>query len=523
MKVRGKKAASRKGETPKPMAQPYSFPAPIRGWVLNENLAQVQPGGARLLDNWICTTTGIRVRAGCVKYATLGDDVLAMFSHKSGGAEVFFAATAGDIFDITTVADPDVAPTASLAGQTDGSYSTVQFGTAGGDFLVIANGVDDVQNFDGSAWSAPTITGITSADLSQVWSFASRLFFVEKDTMNAWYLPVDSIAGTVNQFSLAGVFTKGGSLLFGGKWSLDAGDGLDDKCVFVSTEGEVAVYEGTNPGSAADWARVGVYQLPKPMGKNAHIQAGGDLLIATEVGLIPISAAIQRDIAALDQSAVSRPIGPYWRSQTQALAGSEWQIVKLSRQGVMIVSQPDSTSPSCLAVNLQTGAWSRITGWDTQCLGFFDNAGYFGAADGCVYAMESGGSDNGTNYTCVFVGNHENMGVMQEKTILQMRPTFQIGSPLLAQITAQANFNYDISTPPASPADFVLSEWDVDNWDEVLWDGGFATENSSNWMAVGKTGHALGPELQLTFGVTPSPRVELVTIDVQFTVGAAVA
>ncbi|TIR78102.1 MAG: hypothetical protein E5X19_32465, partial [Mesorhizobium sp.] len=75
--------------------------------------------------------------------------------------------------------------------------------------------------------------------LSFVWTYRSREFFIEKNTLTAWFLPVDAISGAASDFSLAGVFQKGGSLLCGGTWSLDAGDGVDDKCVFISTKGEV--------------------------------------------------------------------------------------------------------------------------------------------------------------------------------------------------------------------------------------------------------------------------------------------
>ncbi|MFK5282932.1 hypothetical protein ACI3PL_25530, partial [Lacticaseibacillus paracasei] len=73
-------------------------------------------------------------------------------------------------------------------------------------------------------------------------------------------------------------FPKGRDAAIWGQVSMDAGDGLDDKCVFVSSEGEVAVYEGTNPGSAADWRKAGVYQITRPLGQNAKVSAGGDLL-----------------------------------------------------------------------------------------------------------------------------------------------------------------------------------------------------------------------------------------------------
>lgn len=535
MQVRPKKVmAVRKfvNDQPPPIApaQSFTFPAPIRGWILNENLATVQPGGARILDNWLCTTTGVRVRGGAVKHCTLTGPVTSLFSYNST-TDKFFAATASAVFDATSPGSPTTPLTATFSGQTSGDYSTVQFGTAGGDFLYACNGTDSPRLFNGTTWTAvtgvssPAITGVTTSTLSAVWSFANRLFFVQKDTMIAWYLPVDSIGGAAASFSLAGVFRKGGSLLFGAAWSLDTGAGLDDKCVFVSTEGEVAVYAGTNPGVAAEWALQGIYSMPKPLGKNAFTQAGGDLLIATEVGLIPVSAALNTDLAAIDSKAVSQPIAPYWQLQARSIS-SGWQIVKAPRRGVMFVSQPDASgaTKNTLAVNLLTGAWSRCTGWDTRCLGYFNDNPYFGAADNCVYLMDSGGSDSGAAYTALYLGQHEHMGAYgRKKSVRQMRAMFQTGSPIDPQLSALPDFREETSSPPASVANYTADEWDSGLWDTALWDADAVIVNDANWTSTGVTGTVIAPELQLTFGITPTPQVELVAIDAEFHVGAVVA
>lgn len=535
MDVRSKKVAAVQkfvgGQPPQAApAQSYTFPAPIRGWILNENLATVQPAGARVLDNWLCTTTGVRVRGGSVKYATLPAPVTSLFTYNSTST-AFFAATASGIYTITAPADPNTPLTATISGLTSGDFTAAMFGTAGGNFLYAVNGTDSPRLYDGTTWvavtgaSSPAITGVTTSKLSHVWSYANRLFFVEGNSLTAWYLPVDSIGGAVASFSLAGVFRLGGSLLFGATWSLDSGAGLDDKCVFVSDQGEIAVYSGTNPGSAADWALQGVYQMPRPLGKNAYTQAGGDLLIATEVGMIPISAAIQSDLAAVESKAVSRAIAPYWQQQARSIGGS-WQVIKDLRRGIMYVSQPDASgvSKTALAVNLLTGAWSRCTGWDTRCLATFHGNAFFGAGDGCIYLMDSTGSDAGAVYTAVYLGQAEGMGIYgRQKTVRQMRAMFQSGSPIRPQLTAKANFRDDLSAPPPSPANYTADLWDAGLWDEAVWDATDSIVNEANWTAAGVTGSVIAPELQLSFGITPTPQVELVAIDVEFHVGAMVA
>lgn len=527
MQVRAKKRASQKGQTQMPPAQPYAFLSPIRGLVLNENIAQSTLGGAEVLDNWICTTTGAKVRGGTSDHIPLGSKVLSMFVYRSGGTEAAFGATETAIYPITTTSL--TTPTASVTGQTSGVYSAEQFGTAGGDYLYAVNGTDLALLFDGATFtpidgaSTPAITGVTTSDLSYVWSFASRLFFIKKGTLSAYYLPVDSIGGVASEFSLAGIFKKGGELLFGATWSLDAGDGLDDKCVFVSSLGEVAIYEGTNPGSAADWRKAGVYQMPTPLGAKGKMQAGGDLLIATQTGLIPISQAIQRDIAALEMGAVSNAITPLWQDQAAALSTGGWEIEKWPTENIMVVSQPGDRESTCLIANLQTGAWSRFTGVNVQSLAFFDGSVFFGGADGTVRRFQSGGSDSGVNYTAAFLGKHDHMGITgAQKTVSQMRATF-VGSTRIAPlVTAKTDYVTALSSPPnASPDSSTGSAWGTATWGTSTW-GTSPVQTQANWTATGRTGYAIAPEVQITFGGIEKPDVELVAIDATFHIGALV-
>lgn len=529
MRIRAKKVQPQHklvgGEpTQKVPAKTFTFPAPMRGLVLNTNAANAPVDSARILDNWICTTDGVKVRGGLSKIATL-NAAATHFARYVSSSETLFAATATEITDITSPADPDVAGTPAVTGQTSGNYASTQFGTAGGDFLYLVNGSDDPQLYDGSTWTAingassPAITGVTTANLSHVWSHANRLFFVESGTMTAHYLPVSSIGGAVSQVSLAGVFKNGGSLLFGATWSMDAGDGLDDKCVFVSTEGEVAVYSGTDPSTAANWSLDGRYVMPRPLGKNAHTSAGGDLLIATESGVIPVSMAVSMDVAAQMINALSASISTYWQSSD----ATNVEMVKVPKENIMIVSQPSTTGNNALCVNLQTAAWSRFTGWDTQAIGFFNDKGVMGDSSGFVYYMNSGGNDNGSLYTARCLYNFSGLGEYGvTKSSRMMRPIFTAGSDYTVKLVAKADFNITEEAPPASPADYVVDGWDVGLWDQAIWDAEQGFTSSGSWVSAQVTGSFIAPDVYLSFNVTPMPNVSLVSIDATYSSGEVV-
>lgn len=411
-------AAAKRGNSTKRTSKNVSLPAPIKGWVTAEGLASTSKGTAQTLDNILPTTTGVRLRGGSKTHATVslaGLPVISMMSFNAAGAKKMFAATATAIFDITTVVDPSAQVAAAVTGQTSGYYSFSNFTTSGGSFLTAVNGTDSLRLYDPTnGWraitgtSTPAITGAPTNTLSHVWVYRTRQFFIQAGTLKAYALPVASIAGALITIDLNGVFQRGGSLLFGDTWSMDTGDGLDDKCVFVTDQGEMAVFEGSNPASteAAQWNLVGRYDITPPMGKRATMRAGGDLLIACEEGIVPTTAAVSKDAAALSMASITRPITPDWKREAVNRRSLPWEIIKWPAMSYAIVSLPITTpgqEPIAFVVNTETGAWCRYRNWDIRCMVLHDNRLYFGTNDGRVKLAEIGGNDDGAGiyYTCV--------------------------------------------------------------------------------------------------------------------------
>src|SRR5690606_34962161 len=82
--------------------------------------------------------------------------------------------------------------------------------TAASDAVMLAAGI-----------SFPDEYNMTTADLIYPFVYKQRLFFVQRESMNVWYLPVDQIGGELTLLPLAGVFEKGGQIVFGTTWSND--------------------------------------------------------------------------------------------------------------------------------------------------------------------------------------------------------------------------------------------------------------------------------------------------------------
>lgn len=516
-----------------PASQAVSLKAPVRGWVEGQSLdvQDVMWHG----ENVFPTLRGVRVRGGGYKVAQAGAAVTSLFRYEAGSVSEIFAATASAIYDISAF-DPDTTPTASVSSQTGGLYSTVQIGTTGGEFLYAVNGADEAQLYDGSSWtqidgaSTPAITGVTTSDLSHVWLHKNRLWFVEGGTQVAWYLPVDSVGGAAADFSLAGVFQLGGALLFGATWSQDSGSGMDDRQVFVSDQGEVAVYQGTDPSNASAWSLVGVYRMGKPLGKNAHVKAGGDLLVATDLGLVALSAVVSKDPAALEMTAVSDPIRESWQYQaTRYSEASPWNLTKWSAEGMLFVGMPEGRGQTFVA-NLNSGAWAQYTGWDPQCSVVFNDVLYYGSEDGNIYQAERGGTDNGTAYTAKLAYAPQDFGNGATfKTVGALQAIFAASSTFNPQLSASSDYSVSFPSPPAAATDVGVeaSTWDSGEWDSAIWDGDSPSFVnlpiiSTGWVPVGRNGGTISPQIQITVSSEATPNIELLRVDALVSAGAAV-
>jgi hypothetical protein len=507
----------------------YTFAAPTRGLVTNQNLSKAPKEAAQVLENWLPTQTGIKLRGGAALFATIGTDpVSALWDYVSGGIEKLFVADAGSIFNITAPADPAVAPTADVTGLSGGAWTFKQFETSGGDYLVGVNGADTPRQYDGTTWSSSSMTGsgLTTSNLSHVWAFKARLFFIESGTMKFWYLGAGAITGTATAFSLQGVFSKGGSLLFGASWSLDAGDGVDDLFVVVSTLGEVAVYQGTNPSS--DFRLVGRYQIAAPMGKDAHLNVGADLLILTSEGIIPMSQVLQKDPTSLSLSAVTFMIEPTWKQAARDRGTLAWTISKWDLRNMVIVGMPSpgaGVDERCLVANAETGAWTEFTGtpWDIRCQTVLEGVHYAGGATGKIYQTDVGGNDAGSVYTCVCVGHNDHLKRRGPvKSINLARATFKATRAFIARVSASVNYAITLPAAPSSVAESTEDAWDEGLWDTAVWDASGTATVTSRWTAISKAGIVAAPQVQVTCGITPKPDAELMTIDFMFETGDVV-
>jgi hypothetical protein len=466
------------------------IPASTRGLNLHDGIASMKPADALVLDNWFPEATYLRVRGGRTEYATgIGSAVQSIMEWSGPSARSLFAATQSDIYDISS---SGAVGAAVVSGLTSGYWTSTMITTAGGAFLVIGNGADAVRNFDGTTWTTPVITNVSSADLNNPCLHKSRLWFVETGSTKAWYLPTSSIAGAASPFQIGERFTDGGHLVAIGAVSRDGGSGSDDYLAFISSHGQVAVFQGDDPASANTWALVGVYNNAPPIGNNCIAGIAGDLAILTESAIVSTRQLMSGGQDTAQRTSVSNRIDQGIIAAFASYGALDgWQVVSYPRYRMAVFNVPTAADTAFqFVVNTQTGAWCTYGFYasplNATCWGIYHEQPYYGTADGTVYLAETGYSDAGAGITAQVKSSFQPYGKSTGVARLTMiQPLFTAGGQPVPQILMNVDYRSD---PPMSTDAFPLtpggagSLWDVALWDVGTWGGSDTAYN--NWYAA---------------------------------------
>lgn len=487
--------------TPKSLTQQVS--APLKGWSSEDSPVDAEEGTALVLDNWFPEAESLRLRRGYTSHATgMTGAVESLLFYTSSTASKLFAANNGSIYDVSS---SGAVGAAAVSGLSSNRWQQTMFATTGGQFLVIANGADSVRNYDGSSWSTPSITNVTSSTLVHVVAHKSRLWFTQLATADLWYLPVSSIAGAAVKFPVGGLLTKGGYVMACGTWSVDSGSGMDDLFVIWSSEGEILVYQGTDPSSSTTWALVGRYDGGRPVARRCMFAVGGDLALLTEDGVLPISSLMKADRAVASDKALTKKIRQAWVDATERARGEfGWQMISHPVRNMAILNVPASGSDPIYqyVMNTITGAWCRFKGQDASCWGHYDNKIYFGGTDGTVYQADTGGTDNGGTISAVCLPSYMHLtsrGRLKHVKMVQPIYTTDVIAPG-PNVSIAVDYELPVNVGSGSTASGGFFTWDVSEWDGPdIWFGYAVT---ADWSGSGNIGTVISPYTTLVLDAT---------------------
>jgi len=471
-----------------------SIQAPTNGLNAKDPIANMKETEAVALENWFPTPSSVDIRNGYESHVTGFTSVVETLApYNDGVTRELFAAAGSAIYDATTAGAVGAAVVSGLA---NARFQYINMGTAGGFFLLMVNGADKMQVYTGSTWyedgTTTTVTGFDTADAIHINNFKNRVWFIEKDTFNAWYLPVASIGGAANNLDLSGLFKMGGYLMAMANWTIDNAAGVDDYAAFITSEGEVALYKGTDPSSANTWALVGTFRMGRPIGRRCFTKAGADVLVITTDGAFPLSKALLTDRSQINLAATDN-ISNIFTADIQTYGSVYgWQpiIHPIGKKLIINIPTTEGSVAHQYVMNTTHGAWTKFTGWDAICWETLGDDLYFGGSDG-VYKADTGNSDNGSAITCVaqqafsYFGNKTGI-----KKWTMARCIFISNGTINPAVLLNVDFAQNRTTVSPSFVDNIGSTWDVAPWDTSSWTRG--DNIIKNWQTVTGVGYSGG-------------------------------
>lgn len=460
-----------------------TIPAPIGGWNARDSVDSMDTTDAIQLDNFFPGVSRCKLRKGFSAHATgMGTGSVSTvieYSPKSGTRKLVAGAN-GKLYDATAAG----AATEKATGFTSNTWQSVVFANT----LVLVNGADQPQQYDGTTVSTAAYTGISDDNkLANVSVYKGRIYFTEAASTSLWYGAPGNVTGALTAFELGTYLRLGGSLIYAGSWVNDTGSGIQDLFVVISDMGEIIVYSGDYP-AASNWGAVGHLFIAPPLGRRGVCSVGADLLIATLDGVYGMS-----NLLANKRDKLTTKIDNAWLGATQ-LYGSNagWDIKYYPKGTYTLINIPLATGTDAeqYVVNTDTGAWCKFTGQKAASWTTFNNGLYFGGIDGKVYQADIGYEDNGAaiQMRCRYAYSYFKDRA-RIKRFTMLRPMFVGDQGVDMTMGVDTDYEERLISNTISVLGQSGYAWDVGAWDDATWDSVvLPTRHWYNVSGIGRAG-----------------------------------
>lgn len=464
-------------------AQTYNMPAPVGGLNARDAYTNMKPEDAVGMTNVFPEANYIAVRGGYASWATNMVAPVRTLLVWRGETDEIFAGAGTSLWDVGSAGSA----TEVVTGLTNVDFQWTNIQNSGGQYLIAVNGEDSTRAYDGTSWSTPAITGVASSTFQNVCQFKERLWFAQAQSLDAYYLGLNAIAGAATKFPLGGVFRRGGYITNLGTFSRDAGEGPDDFFCLITNNGEIAVYQGVDPDSDQTWQLAGVFDCGKPIGRRATVKINGDLVIITQDGVVSMQAILQYGRESIQRAAITGKVQTLFSQYSQAyFTNFGWQPCTFAPARYLIVNVPQFTNATQvqLVMNTVTGQWCKFTNMNAGCWAMANDQLYFGGNDGVVYQADTGFMDGVVPIQWDVQTSWQMVGGATNKYFTMVRPTLLSGGNVAYGVAVDVDFKTSTVVPYVSAVPQTGTVW---NWTwNAPWTGALVLD--AQWRSVGAIG-----------------------------------
>jgi len=492
-----------------------TIPAPTRGLNARDPLALLKPTDALILDNILCRPSYLEVRKGRQNHVTgFANPVETLMPYVSvtSGKELW-AIAGGSIFNATAAG---AVGAAAVSGLTNSYWNHTQVSNVAGNFLICCNGVDSARIYDGTTWASSGFTGLALTSISNIGVWKRRVWCVEKNSFKVWYGAADAIAGALTALNVSGIFRRGGKIVATLNWTIDGGAGIDDHLLIVTSMGEVAIYKGTDPAVAGNFNCIGVYYVGAPVGERFYAQLGGDVLILTVDGLVPLTQYLQSQTVNRTTFLTDRIHELISTDVTTWGAVVGWEVHVFFAEGFIFLQVPAGGTGNYYqyVMNITSGAWSRFLIGNSRCWAVQDTTLYMGGSATVDNAWTTD-ADIGDTIPFTLLPAFSFFGAStQLKKYNLSRWLLQADSPPRVRAQFLGDFNLNYVPQPVTGVTAISGLWDTADWDVVVWDG--QSTYSRAWYALPGLAYSA---TQVLYGTSSKGLLRFVSVDYVYETG----
>ena len=503
-----------------PAAHPlrYAMPAPVKGWNTRDSIAAMDPGYAVRMDNWFPDLGHVKTRKGYELYAETGsaEPVETIVEHFAPGVRRLFAATSQGVYDITDPPPREGEARTGVSQALPTSIASGRWDTANFNANTIwVNGVDQPLRLDqGGNWAPHGYTGdgLDPATLKSAVVHQHRLFFTAAGSSDIWYGGLNAVTGPLGRFPIGLIAEEAGDAVAIGSISMDTGRGVDDMLAVLMERGQVVLFQGTNPDDADSWRMVGVFHLAPIVGDRPMVKLGGDLVIITGDGFLPLLQFIRGGREQTDL-AISDPIAPSVAEAVRdgvdpdggTLFGWQAELHTPSKWLLFNVPLPGFERFEQYVMNIQTKAWCRFTGMNARCWTSTRDGLFFGDAEGKVMRADVGGVDgrppgirrpnDGEAIQTAVRSAYTYCDVPNTKIFQQLRMHLESQQDAtILRIGWGVDFGSQPITLSSGRVEDVGRRWSTDGWNRFKWSSG--VDRIYTWLCSPVKGTAVAVHIE---------------------------
>ena len=517
------------------------WPAPLGGLNLNSSVMAMPATDAYVLDNFVIRTFGIEMRKGWRFWLDTettglsppqpqwksdglphGVGTLLAYNAPNAANNKLFACTeapAGAIFDVTSAGVTPVVPALVPTSPPNvaGEWYGMMYLTPGGSFMCTVSAGAGYYVYNGTTWveyvngggptniSFPVGDTTTTKQFCNVFVWKNRLWFLKANSSRAYYLPTNQISGSVQPFDFGALMPHGGNLDVGINWTYDGGAGVDDFLVILGGNGDMLIYQGTDPAQLSSFNLRGVWYVGRlPPGRRGWSLLGGDVVFVTEYGIHGVSDYVSGRITdPQQQSSYATKINPtVARQVSDSLTLKYWFVLPYPKEEQLVLGTPFTRVESGVRISYSMSslsrAWSTLADMDMKCGVIFNGDFYFGTKNGDVCQGFFGAYDgasvdgnlSGTEITSRSQGAFLDYGSPSvNKRMTRVKILGLANGQPSYRIVARSEYDFLTSISAPAPVAQPGSLWDAALWDLGVWSQ--SQQTFGGWFGVAGFGKKL--------------------------------